>query len=123
MLKSRKFWAYEPSQSFEIKQEIFDNYKIKGRFFDDVLFFYDQMGIAPHPGLRAPSNREAFDVNSVNLINNKVDINTIKILLHLLPYTKIISLKLCSNKIASSDRNSFLIVLNETTGIISVYLH
>lgn len=34
-----------------------------------------------------------------------------------------ISLKLCSNKIASSDRNSFLIVLNETTGIISVYLH
>ena len=97
MLKSRKFWAYEPSQSFEIKQEIFDNYKIKGRFFDDVLFFYDQMGIAPHPGLRAPSNREAFDVNSVNLINNKVDINTIKILLHLLPYTKIISLKLCSN--------------------------
>ena len=97
MLKSKKFWAYEPSQSYDLKQEVFDNYKIKGRFYDDVLYFFDQMGIAPHPGLRAPANRESFDVNAVNLINNKVDVNTIKILIHLLPYTKIISLKLCSN--------------------------
>ena len=97
MLKSRKFWAYEPCQAAEIKQEFIDNYKIKGRFYDDVLVFYDQIGIAPHPSLRMPINSGSTEVNSVSFINNQVDINTLRILIHLLPYTKIVSLKFCSN--------------------------
>ena len=102
MLKSRKFWAYEPCQSFEIKQEIFDNYKIKGKFQDDVQYFYDLIGIAPHPcfklkqGKSDPSN-PPVELTSIEIINSKIDINTLKIIFYLLPYSKIYNMKFISN--------------------------
>ena len=103
MLKSRKFWAYEPCQNADIKQEYFDTYKIKGRFYDDAIFFYDQLGIAPHPSMRMPTHLTNAEISTISFINNQIDIITIKILLHLLPYTKIISLKFCSNDFEMSN--------------------
>ena len=102
MLKSRKFWAYEPCQSFDIKQEIFDNYKIKGKLHDDVQYFYDLIGIAPHPCFKLkqskgdPSN-PPVELSSLDVINSKIDINTLKIIFFLLPYTKIYNMKFISN--------------------------
>lgn len=108
MLKSKRFWAYEPCQAFELKQEFMDNYKIKGKFYDDVLYFYEQMGVAPHPSLKSPIGKEQGEPSSLSFINNKVDINTIKIMLHLLPFIKIVSLKFCSN-LFEIDNLSYLI--------------
>ena len=108
MLKNKKFWAYEPCQDSQLKQELFENYKVKGRFYDDAMFFYDQMGIAPHPSLRMPANREVVDINSLSVINSMIDINSLKILVHLLPFTKIVALKFCDNNF-EIDNLDFLI--------------
>ena len=102
MLKSRKFWAYEPCQSFELKQEIFDNYKMKGKFHDDVQYFYDVIGIAPHPcfkikQIKSENGTPISELTSLEILNSKVDINTLKIIFFLLPHTKIYNLKLISN--------------------------
>ena len=102
MLKSRKFWAYEPCQSYEIKQEIFDNYKIKGKFHDDVQYFYDLIGIAPHPCFKIKASKSdpanpPVELSSLEVINSKIDINTLKIIFYLLPYTKIYNMKFISN--------------------------
>ena len=102
MLKSRKFWAYEPCQSFEIKQEIFDNYKIKGKFHDDVQYFYDLISIAPHPcfkikQIKSDPNNPPVELSSLEIINSKIDINTLKIIFFLLPYSKIYNMKFISN--------------------------
>jgi hypothetical protein len=43
MLKSRKFWAYEPCQASELKDEIFENYKPKGKFNEDIQYFIFEM--------------------------------------------------------------------------------
>ena len=97
MLKSKKFWSYDLCQTSQLRQELFDNYKIKGKFYEDVLYFYKEIGIAPHPSLRQPTNKEITEVTSISFINSKVDLNTLKILIHLLPYSKIVSLKFCTN--------------------------
>ena len=103
MLKSRKFWAYEPCQSYEIKQETFDNYKIKGKFHDDVQFFYDLIGVAPHPCFKLKQNKVSDpsstppELSSIEIINSKVDINTLKIIFYMLPHTKVYNMKLISN--------------------------
>jgi hypothetical protein len=102
MLKSRKFWAYEPCQAFEIKQEIFDNYKIKGKLHDDVQYFYDLIGIAPHPCFKLKQSKAdpanpPVELSSLEVINSKIDINTLKIIFFLLPYTKIYNMKFISN--------------------------
>ena len=102
MLKSRKFWAFEPCQAYDLKQETFDNYKMKGKFQDDVQYFYDLIGIAPHPcfKIKSKSNEPAnppVELTSIEIINSKVDINTLKILFFMLPYSKIFNMKLISN--------------------------
>lgn len=103
MLKSRKFWAYEPCQNYEIKQEVFDNYKMKGKFHDDIQYFYDLIGTAPHPCFKLkqikasdPSNPPP-ELSSLEIINSKVDINTLKIIFYMLQYSKIYNMKLISN--------------------------
>ena len=115
MLKSRKFWAYEPCQSYEIKQEIFDNYKIKGKFHDDVQFFYDLIGVAPHPCFKLRQNKASDpsssppELSSIEIINSKVDINTLKIIFYMLPHTKVFNMKLISN---DWDINNFEYLIN-----------
>ncbi len=102
MLKSRKFWAYEPCQSFNLKPDIFDNYKVKNKFSEDVQYFYDIIGTAPHPCLKIKQNKsepqkEPVELQSLEVINSKIDINTLKIIFFMLPYTKIFNMKFISN--------------------------
>ena len=102
MLKSRKFWAYEPCQAFELKDELFENYKMKGKFYEDVQFFYDIIGTAPHPCFKIKQykldpQKEPAELNSLEVINSKIDINTLKILFYMLPNTKIYNMKFISN--------------------------
>ena len=114
MLKSRKFWAYEPCQSYDIKQEIFDNYKIKGKLHDDVQYFYDLIGIAPHPCFKLKQSKSdplnpPVELSSLEVINSKIDINTLKIIFYLLPYSKIYNMKFISN---DWDRNNLEYLIN-----------
>ena len=102
MLKSRKFWAYDPCQAFDLKDEIFENYKMKGKFHDDVQYFYDVIGIAPHPCFKIKQNKSEPgvpppEISCLEILNSKVDINTLKIIFFLLPHSKIYNIKLISN--------------------------
>ena len=104
MLKSRKFWAYEPCQAFELKDEIFENYKPKGKFNEDIQFFYDIIGTAPHPCFKLKQKnvdpqkeKEQVELQSLDVINSKIDINTLKIIFYMLPNTKIYNMKFISN--------------------------
>ena len=97
MLKSKKFWSYEVSQTFELKQEILDSYKQKGRVYEDFYYFYELMGIGTHPCLKQPYGKEHTEPNAISFINKTVDINTQKILFTILPNTKIVTLKFSNN--------------------------
>jgi len=102
MLKSKKFWAYEPCQAYELKQEFFDNYKPKNKLNEDVQYFYDLIGIAPHPCFKIKHGKQdtmnpANELSSLDIINAKVDINTLKIIFFILPNSKIYTMKLISN--------------------------
>ena len=114
MLKSRKFWAYEPCQAFEIKDELFENYKMKGKFNEDVQYFYDIIGIAPHPCFKLKQykldpQKEPPELQSLEVINSKIDINTLKIIFYMLPNTKIYNMKFISN---DWDINNFEYLIN-----------
>lgn len=97
MLKSKKFWAYDVSQSFDLKQDVLDSYKQKNRFYDDVFHFFEYMGSTPHPSLKPLFGRDPTEPTVISFVNVMVDINTLKILFAILPNTKVLTLKLCSN--------------------------
>ena len=96
MLKSKKFWAYNVCNDYNIPDEIFTTYKQKGRFFEDAAYFYESLiGTGPHPSLKIKNNSEDSPILSFN--NVLVDINTIKIIFYLFPTSKITTLKFCNN--------------------------
>jgi hypothetical protein len=97
MLKNKKFWNYESCQSYELKQEIFDNYKVKGRISEDINHFYELIGVGTHPGLKISFGKEHQEISSLAFISVMVDINTLKILFFILQNFKIVSLKFSSN--------------------------
>jgi len=95
MLKSKKFWCYEICENFDLTEEIFKNYKKKGKFYEDGLYFYEHIGIGAHPAIKATQGIQPSVISFQNVL---VDINTIKILFFLLPSSKVISLRFSSNK-------------------------
>ena len=97
MLKSKKFWTYESSQNFELKQDMIDAYKSKGKAYEDFNYFYDLIGIGPHPSLKYPYGNDITDPNIISFISTLVDLNTLKILFSVIPYSKIVTLKFNSN--------------------------
>ena len=97
MLRNKKFWSYEVCSQFNLTKEIFSSSKQKGKFFEDSLYFYDLIGTGPHPSFKKLYNTPS--PSSINFSNVLIDINTIKILFHLLPkYNTITSLKLSKNQ-------------------------
>ena len=97
MLKSRKFWCYAVCNDYNLSEEIFNNYKQKGRFFEDATYFYESLiGTGPHPSLKNKST-SAADSPILSFNNVLVDINTIKIIFYLFPESKITTLKFCNN--------------------------
>ena len=96
MLKSRRFWCYEVCNDYNISDEIFATYKQKGRFYDDVTYFYENLiGTGTHPSLKMKPGTEESPMLSFN--NVLVDINTIKIIFYLFPSSKITTLKFSQN--------------------------
>ena len=96
MLKSRRFWCYEVCNDYNISDEIFTTYKLKGRFSDDVTYFYETLiGTGTHPSLKMRPGTEESPMLSFN--NILVDINTIKIIFFLFPTSKITTLKFSQN--------------------------
>ena len=99
MLKSKKFWSYEVSEHFDLTPEIISNYKLKGKFYDDALYFYDLIGTGPHPSFKSVVGKEFTMPTVLSIHNILVDINTLKILFTLLPSSKITTLKFSSNSL------------------------
>ena len=52
MLRSKKFWSFEMCTQFNLTDEILSTSKHKGKFFEDVLYFYDIIGTGPQPSLK-----------------------------------------------------------------------
>jgi hypothetical protein len=94
-MKSKKFWCYEICTQFNLTEEVLSSGKQRGKFYEDALFFYEMMGTGPHPSIKHLQGNSS--PTSVNFNNVLIDINTIKILFHLLPNTKITTLKFSNN--------------------------
>ena len=110
MQKTKKFWSYEFSQQQEIKQESLDNFKLKGRFYDDLAgLYYEFLGSPPHPSLKQPYGKEHTEPNIISFLNILIDINTLKMFFHVIPNSKIITLKLSSNNF---EFNNFDFLIN-----------
>jgi len=98
MLKTKKFWAYEFSQQIDIKTDMLENTKLKGRFYDDISsLYYEFIGSPPHPSLKQPYGKEYTEPSIISFINVLIDINTLKLLFYVIPNSKIITLKFSSN--------------------------
>jgi hypothetical protein len=123
MLKSKKFWNYDACQSMELKQETLDNYKPKGRIYEDINYYYDQMGIGVHTSLKQPYGKDHSDPSIISFINNMVDINTLRILFHILPHTKVLTLKFSTNNFDVNNLE-FLInsILNKPNNIYNLII-
>lgn len=121
MQKTKKFWAYDYSQQLDIKQEALENSKLKGRFYDDLSsLYYEFLGSPPHPSLKQPYGKEHTEPNVITFLNVLIDINTMKMLFHVIPTSKIITLKLSSNLLEFANFE-FLInsILNRPNNIFN----
>ena len=118
MLKSKKFWSYEVSEHFNLTPEIISNYKLKGKFYDDALYFYDLIGTGIHPSFKSVMGKEFTAPTVLSFQNIFVDINTLKILFTLIPSSKITTLRFSSNNLSLSNLE-FLInsLLNKPNNI------
>ena len=94
-MKSKKFWSYEVCSQFTLTDEVLLTGKRRNKFFEDALYFYEMMGTGPHPSIKHLQGVQS--PTSINFTNVLLDINTIKIFFHLLPTTKITSIKLSNN--------------------------
>jgi hypothetical protein len=95
-MKSKKFWSFDVCTQFQLTNEIMSSAKHKGKFYEDVLYFYDIIGTGPHPSLKKICNNPSPSV--INFNNVLIDINTLKILFYLLQnYNCITSLKFSKN--------------------------
>ena len=94
-MKSKKFWSYDVCSQFNLTEEILSTSKKRNKFYEDALYFYEMMGTGPHPSIKHLQGNA--NPTSINFNNVLVDINTIKIFFHLLPTSKITTLKLNNN--------------------------
>ena len=96
MLRNKKFWSFEICNQFILTNEMLSSSKNKGKFFEDVLHFYDLIGTGPHPSFKKLYNIPSPTV--INFNNVLIDINTLKIFFYLLPkYNTISSIKFSKN--------------------------
>jgi hypothetical protein len=94
-MKAKKFWSYDMSQIFDLKQETLDNFRTKGRIYEDINSLFDLMGMTAHPGLKP--TKEYSEPSVFSFENIFVDLNTLKILFTILPSSKVTTLKFNRN--------------------------
>ena len=119
MLKSKKFWSFEICDKFELTEEIISKFKSKGKFYEDGMYFYEQIGSAAHPSIKQTQGLAPTVISFQNIL---VDINTLKILFILLPLSKVTTLKFSSNRF-NLNNLEFLIdsLLNKPNNINNFY--
>ncbi len=118
MLKSKKFWSYDICEKFNLTEEMFNNYKKKGKFYDDGMYFYEQIGTGAHPAIKATQGTVPTVISFQNVL---VDLNTLKILFYLLSTSKVTTLRFSSNKFNLSNLD-FMIdsLLNKPNGVYNL---
>ena len=94
MLKSKKFWSFDVCEQVKLSDEVLSNFKQKGKFYEDALYFYDQIGTGVHPSIKVFHGTTPTVITFNNVL---VDNNTIKILFHLINSSKIVKMKFSSN--------------------------
>ena len=119
MLKSKKFWSFEICDKFELTEEIISKFKSKGKFYEDGMYFYEQIGSAAHPSIKQTQGLAPTVISFQNIL---VDINTLKILFILLPLSKVTTLKFSSNRF-NLNNLEFLIdsLINKPNNINNFY--
>ena len=118
MLKSKKFWSYEICEKFNLTDEMLNNYKKKGKFYEDGLYFYEQIGTGAHPAIKATQGTVPTIISFQNVL---VDLNTLKILFMLLSSSKVTTLRFSSNKF-NLPNLEFMIdsLLNKPNGVYNL---
>ena len=118
MLKSKKFWSYEVCEKFNITEEMLNNYKKKGKFYEDGMYFYEQIGTGAHPAIKATQGTVPTVISFQNVL---VDLNTLKILFMLLSSSKVTTLRFSSNKF-NLPNLEFMIdsLLNKPNGVYNL---
>ena len=118
MLKSKKFWSYETCEKFNLTDEMLNNYKKKGKFYEDGLYFYEQIGTGAHPAIKATQGTVPTIISFQNVL---VDLNTLKILFMLLSSSKVTTLRFSSNKF-NLPNLEFMIdsLLNKPNGVYNL---
>ena len=119
-----KFWNYELNQNaVESKPGLLDNYKMKGKYSEDLVGLFELLGICAHPSLKLPPGKEYTDPNFLCFQHILLDINTCKILLLLLNNSKIISLKFCSNNLELPVLETLVTGLLTKNNIVSTVVY
>ena len=113
-----KFWNYEINNYVDPKPGAIDNYKLKGKFYDDCTSLFDIIGTFPHPSLRLPVGKEHIEPTFLTFQHILIDINTVRILSQLLINSKIISLKFSSNSFELVVLESLITALLTKTNTI-----
>jgi hypothetical protein len=116
-MKAKKFWSYDMSQIFDLKQETLDNHRSKGRIYEDINALFDLMGMTAHPGLKP--TKEYSEPIVFSFENIQVDINTLKILFAILPSSKVTCLKFNRNNF--SYKNLEFLIDNLLKGKNNIY--
>ena len=118
MLKSKKFWSYEICEKFNLTDEMLNNYRKKGKFYEDGLYFYEQIGTGAHPAIKATQGTVPTIISFQNVL---VDLNTLKILFMLLSSSKVTTLRFSSNKF-NLPNLEFMIdsLLNKPNGVYNL---
>ena len=119
-----KYWDYLNCQNLAtLTNKTFENFKPKSRFYDDCFSLYELLTISPHPSLKYQVGKDSIDPSSLVFSNVMIDINTLKILVFLLPFTKINELKFSCNSFEYSNLE-FLInsLLEKNNNVFNLYI-
>lgn len=101
---ANKYWSYDICQNLEtLPDKALETFKPKGRFFDDAVSLFEILTISPHPSLNSQVGKDTIDPTSIVFDNILVDINSLRILFYLLPFTKILVLKFSKNSFDYSN--------------------
>lgn len=119
-----KYWSYDICQTLDnLPDKVLDNFKPKGRFYDDCVALFEILTISPHPSLNSQVGKDSIEPILINFDNILIDINTLRIFFYLLPNTKIITVKFSKNSFEYANLE-YLInnLINKSTNIYNVFL-
>ncbi len=115
-----KYWSYEICQNLDtLTDKNIETFKPKGRFYDDAVALYEILTISPHPAFNSLGT---VDPNIIIFDNTLIDINTLKIMFYLLPFTKIVTLKFSKASFEFSNLEYLInCIMTKPNNVISLF--